>query len=94
MKFSKVIKASGLEPNYFPEVSKIDIEVFDWKNREIKEEDFVFTESIFVNNPSSCNKFLNFLKGFNPKTDRIFHIILIESALIITTSSVPLILHR
>lgn len=94
MKLEKVIKAAGLEPNDFPEVSKIDIEVFDWKNREIKEEDFVFTESIFADNPSSLNVFSDFLKGFNPETDRIFHVILHESALIITTSNVPLILHR
>lgn len=94
MKFAKVIKAAGLEPNDFPDVSKIDIEVFDWKNREIKEEDFVFTESIFANNPSSINVFSDFLKGFNPETDKIFHVILYDCALIITTSSVPRILHR
>ena len=94
MKFSKVIEAAGLKPNDFPEVSGINIEVYNLENREIKEEEFVFTESIFVNEPTSLNKFLDFLKGFNPETDRIFPIILIENALIITTSNVPLILSR
>ena len=94
MKFAKVIEATGLEPNVFPEVSKIDIEVFDWNNREIEEEDFVFTQSIFVNEPTSLNKFSDFLKGFNPETDKIFHVILHEKSLIITTSDHPLILPR
>lgn len=94
MKFEKVIKATGLKPNDFPNVSGIDVEVFDWKNREIKEEDFVFAESIFVNNPSSINKFSDFLKDFKPETDRIFHVILHEKSLIITTSGWPRILPR
>lgn len=94
MKFAKVIKAAGLDPNDFPNVSGIDIEAFDLENREIKEEDFVFAKSIFVNNPSSINKFLDFLKDFKPETDRIFHVILHEKLLIITTSGWPCILPR
>lgn len=94
MKFEKVIAAAGLKPNDFPEVSKIEVEVFDWKNREIKEEDFVFAEPIFANNLSSINDFSDFLKNFNTEANTIHHIILFEKELIITTSTFPRILDR
>lgn len=94
MKFEKIIEAAGLEPNDFPEVSKIDIQAFNLESQELKEEDFEFTQPIFAKNPISFNKFLDFLESFNPETDRIFPAILHESSLIITRSSNPLILPR
>ena len=57
IKFEHIILEAGLNPKDFQGISEIPVELFDRKNREIKDEKFFdFGKKLFAKNPESQNK--------------------------------------
>lgn len=66
IKFEHIILEAGLNPKDFQGISEIPVELFDRKNREIKDEKFFdFGKKLFAKNPESQNKFREFLETLN-----------------------------
>lgn len=62
MRFGDIIRSAGFNPKDYPEMENIPINCLDRKGRQMEVDDLF---PFFELNPSSQNKFYNFLKRFD-----------------------------
>lgn len=68
LKFGKIISEAGYNQKDFPELSEILIDLFDRKNRILREDSFEFRQKLFSKNQDSKKKFRELLENLK-KTD-------------------------
>ncbi len=69
MKFAKVIRAAGLDDQYYPNCSEINIRLYDGNREEITDETVEYAEPLFKNNSETYLRFYHYLESLESKLD-------------------------
>ena len=71
MKFATIMREAGICPRLFPECGEIDVILYDEDDKVHKKEEVHYIAKLFADNPTSYDKFFDFVDELNSNPDHL-----------------------